>query len=332
MRDNVIVLKNKILPSIAVVGLAIAIVVAVRSEHKAPPAQPVAQPTQAPFKSYIGGAGMVEASSNNISIGTSLPGIVKMVFVKVGDQVKAGEPLFQIDDRELRADLLVKQSNLVKAKAAVEEAKASLEDYRSQYALVRNATDGRAVSVDDVQKRRNAELLAEAKLNSAKAAVVAAEADVKSTQTSIERLTVRAPIAAEVLQVNIRPGEYAQTGALSTPLMILGNLDLLYVRVDIDENDAWRFKPETKAVAFMRGNRELKADLTFVRVEPYVTPKRSLTGSSTERVDTRVLQVIYSFSRSALPAYVGQQMDVFIETPELQASTPQSTAATGKKK
>ena len=49
---------------------------------------------------------MVEASNDNISLGTSLPGIVKTVFVKVGDRVKAGQPLFQIDDRELRADLL----------------------------------------------------------------------------------------------------------------------------------------------------------------------------------------------------------------------------------
>jgi hypothetical protein len=52
--------------------------------------------------------------------------------------------------------------------------------------------------------------------------------------------------------------------------------------------------------------------LQFVRFEPYVVPKKSLTGDSTERVDTRVLQVLYSFNRDTLPLYVGQQMDVFI--------------------
>ncbi len=70
---------------------------------------------------------------------------------------------------------------------------------------------------------------------------------------------------------------------------------------------------EAPAVATVRGNRDLKTDLQFVRIEPYVVPKRSLTGESTERVDTRVLQVLYSFDRDALPVYVGQQMDVFIE-------------------
>ncbi|RTL41049.1 MAG: HlyD family efflux transporter periplasmic adaptor subunit, partial [Rhodocyclaceae bacterium] len=187
----------------------------------------------------------------------------------------------------------------------------------------------RAVSLDDVQKRRNAELLAKARLESAHAAVTAAEADVKSTQIEIERLTVRAPIDGEIMQVNIRPGEFAQAGVLTTPLIKMGNLDQLYVRVNIDENDAWRFKPQTAAAASLRGNRELKTPLSFVRVEPYVTPKQSLTGASTERVDTRVLQVLYSFPRNALPAFVGQQMDVFIETPEIAPVAPAATQSGG---
>ncbi len=315
-------LKNKILPTVAAIGVLLALIVALQTQKKRPPAQPIALPAKAPFTSYIGGAGIVEASSNNIGIGTSLPGLVKTVSVKVGDRLKQGDPLFLIDDRDLNAELLVKEANQLKARAGIDEAKAQLEDARSQYALVRTATNSRAVSVDEVQKRRNAELLAQARVESAKAALAVAEAELKATRMAIERLTVRAPMACEVMQVNIRPGEYAQAGVLSTPLMLLGNLDLLYVRVDIDENDAWRFAPETKAVASMRGNRDLKADLRFVRVEPFVTAKKSLTGSSTERVDTRVLQVLYSFPRQALPAYVGQQMDVFIEAPDILATTP----------
>ncbi len=53
--------------------------------------------------------------------------------------------------------------------------------------------------------------------------------------------------------------------------------------------------------------------LTFVRVEPLVVPKRSLSGGVSERVDTRVLELIYSVSPELLNATVGQQVDVFIE-------------------
>jgi hypothetical protein len=48
-----------------------------------------------------------------------------------------------------------------------------------------------------------------------------------------------------------------------------------------------------------------------VRFEPYVIPKKNLTGDSTERVDTRVLQVIFGLDSGA-PVYAGQQLDVFV--------------------
>jgi hypothetical protein len=96
-------------------------------------------------------------------------------------------------------------------------------------------------------------------------------------------------------------------------LILLGNLDKLHVRVDIDENDAWRFQPDAPAVAYIRGNPQFKTDLSFEYVEAYVVPKRSLTGDSTERVDTRVMQAVYSFKRGKLPVYPGQIMDVYID-------------------
>jgi hypothetical protein len=49
-------------------------------------------------------------------------------------------------------------------------------------------------------------------------------------------------------------------------------------------------------------------------VEPFVVPKKSLTGDNTERVDTRVLQVIYDCDPAGRPPlFVGQQVEVFIE-------------------
>ena len=119
-----------------------------------------------------------------------------------------------------------------------------------------------------------------------------------------------------ILQVNVRPGEYASATPKS-PAMILGDMDNLQVRADIDEQNATRIREGQKAYGYLKGDPSVTFPLEFIRVEPYVIPKVSLTGSSTERVDTRVLQVIYSLARPAdLPLYVGQQVDVFIEAPE----------------
>ena len=86
--------------------------------------------------------------------------------------------------------------------------------------------------------------------------------------------------------------------------------------MDVDENDAWRLVAGAKAEASVRGNADQKYQLEFVRFEPYVVPKKSLTGDSAERVDTRVLQVIYRLlplADSSKRLFVGQLMDVFIE-------------------
>ncbi|MGZ5526281.1 MAG: efflux RND transporter periplasmic adaptor subunit [Methylomonas sp.] len=301
------------LPVLAAAGFIFAAYTVITSNKPTPVAPPVAPPASAPFKSFIAGSGIVEAQSRNIAIGTPLSEIVKTVAVKVGDKVKAGTPLFYLDDRNTLAELAVKLADLAKARTGVNEANASLKDARSLSELAEAVTDRRAISSEELLRRHNTLLINTAKLDSAKALVQQAEAALTTTQTTLERLVVRAPVDGEVLQVNIRPGEFAQAGALSTPLLVLGNMDQLHVRVDIDENDAWRFDKNSKAVAYLRGNRDFKTDLVPAYVEPYVVPKKSLTGDSTEQVDTRVLQALYSFAPNQLPVYVGQQMDVFIE-------------------
>jgi hypothetical protein len=138
-------------------------------------------------------------------------------------------------------------------------------------------------------------------------------------------MTVLAPRAGTILQVNVRAGEYA-SATPKNPAMILGDIDHLQVRADVDEQNAPRLQPGQSATAYLKGDTTQPIELRFVRVEPYVVPKVSLTGSSTERVDTRVLQVIYSFERpSDRPVYVGQQVDLFVksEIPAVAAKVKQ---------
>lgn len=309
-------LPKHTLPFLAVLGFSFGIYSVVQGNQPMPIAQPVAQPANSPFPAFIAGAGIVEAKSQNIAIGTPLGGIVQQVLVKVGDKVTAGTPLFRLDDRETLAELGMRKADLAKAKAGVGEAEASVTDTKTLLGLVEAVTDRRAISTEELDRRRNAHLIAKARLESARAQVLQAEAAVAAVQTTLDRLVVRAPVDGLLLQVNIRPGEFAQASLNLTPLMVLGNLEQLHIRVDIDENDAWRFNKDGKAVAYLRGNRQFKTDLKLAWVEPYVVPKKSLTGDSTERVDTRVLQALYSFDRASLPAYVGQQMDVFVEVPD----------------
>ena len=343
-------IRKYLLPLFAIAGFLFALYTVAQGAKPIAIAAPVVEPALAPFDETIAGAGLVEAKSQNIAIGTPLAGIIAKVPVQIGQKVKRGELLFSIDDRDRRAELAVRQAaldsasaelarlvalpreeDLPPAQARLAAADAELADAKNQLALAESVQDKRAMSTQEWDRRRFAVMSAQARFEQARAelaklkagawkpeidiarvAVEAARAKLDAQKIELERLDVRAPSDGVAIAVDAREGEFAPTGALAKPLVVLGDLSRLHVRVDIDENDAWRLQAGASAVAYVRGNRDLKTTLEFVRVDPYVIPKRSLTGESTERVDTRVLQVIYSFDPAALPVYVGQQMDVFI--------------------
>lgn len=311
-------------PILAALGIGFAVLTAAKGSKAIPPAPPVVEPATPPFTSSVAGAGIVEANTENIAIGTLIPGVVSHRYVSVGSKVYAGDPLFKLDDRDLRAQLAVRRASLRAANTNVKVARTSLADLENQLALAERLTDKRAISVEELDRRRFAVSIARAKLAQARADVVSAKAQIKETEMNLERIIVRAPVDGEILQCKIHPGEYAPAGIPQTPLMLLGNVEPFNVRVDVDENDAWRVRQGSPAVAFLRGNREMKSPLKFIRFEPYIIPKKSLTGDSVERVDTRVLQVIYRIESEDLPVFAGQQMDVFIEPQDTGKDAGQS--------
>lgn len=320
-------MKRFLLPLFAVVVLTLASLSIVRTQPQQLIADPPAPPPRSDFAERVAAVGLVEASSENISLSAHISGVVEKIFVTVGKDVKAGEPLLKQDTRSLeaalaqrRADLAVQQAAVATAQAQARKARAALADVQRHLRFAEAITDARSLSAEEFARRRSAvetaeaeALATEAGITAAEAAVVAAQATLKSVETDVARSTVSAPIDGRVLQMRIHPGEFAAAGSVATPWLVIGNVAPLHVRVDIDEHEAWRVRPNAAAVAQVRGNANLHTPVTFVRFEPLVVPKQSLTGSVTERVDTRVLQAIYRVERSDLPLFVGQQMDVFID-------------------
>src|ERR1700730_3613250 len=320
-------IRKYVLPLLAVVGVGVAVVMVIQGNRTPPVAQPVVPSTQAPFTSSIFGPGIVEARSENIAIGTPVSGIVTAIHVKWGDRVKAGAPLFKVDTRDLEAQLLpanakVKEmeAQLLPATAKVNEAEATTAKAENRLKVGEGLEPGVSISAEEVSNRRFDTGIdkamvasAQAQVEQIKSQIAAAKAQVEQIKRDVELRTIRAPISGRILQMKTRLGEYAQSGVLSTPLLLVGDDTSLHVRADIDENDAWKFRPCAPAVASVRGNPDIKTPLQYVRTDPDVIPKVLLTGDTTQRTDTRVLQVVYSFDPKSLPLYVGQQMDIFIE-------------------
>lgn len=307
---------RQILPAIALVGVAVAVWLILVGL----PDRSVAEPGEQPPKAVgelanaprVAGAGIVEPASEVIDIGSALSGLVTDVVVRPGDRVAKGEVLFTVDARAARAQLDQANAAIAEARAAIAEATAAQKTARQQLDLYRSLADPAAVSRAEVIRAEGEEAAATSRLGLARARLASAQSSAAAARTEIERLVIRAPIAGEILAVNIRPGEFVATqGGSSQPFIQMGETNPLHVRVDIDENEVARVKLGAPAVISPRGAAELHVNAAFVRAEPQVVPKRSLTNSAAERVDVRVLQLIYALPPS--DAFrVGQQIDAFI--------------------
>jgi HlyD family secretion protein len=315
--------------------------------------EPPQTPARTPYTRSIAATGILEPASQNFAVGSALSGVVLEVHVpvdRVGAHVKAGDPLFKVDDRHLRAQLALAKTRAASAsaqltkleelprpedvppsEAKVRAARANADRARDEHERARALWFRRAISDEETvgkrlkheeamqqwhQAQREHELLLagawKPDLDVARAAVVQANAEVEQISTEIDRAVVRAPIDGQVLQVNVRAGERVGDQSQQA-LMVLGHTSPLHVRADIDEHDIAEFRHDAPAVLQLRGKNARHYPLRFVRVEPYVVGKRWLTGDNTERVDTRVLQVIYALDEIDGAVYDGEQVDVFIE-------------------
>lgn len=228
--------------------------------------------------------------------------------------------------------------------AAVDAAAAVVKDRQEQLTLVTQSLSRGSATDRDVSRAAFSLASANADLERAKAELARTKAggwqpdlvlatatletqraEVMSLELLKERLTVRAQREGTVLRRDVEPGEFASTDS-ARPMIIIGNLSQLHVRAQVDEEDVGLLSagsptinmtqganPTVKAAARTRGAVVTELTLELLRVEPFARPKSDLRGINAERVDTRVIDVVFKVvGTPANPIFPGQAVDVFI--------------------
>jgi len=358
-------MKNKMVFVISSVGILGGIAAAILFGIAKPALPPAFNPAASPYPNAIYAEGIVESaqtSGENINMYPEVAGTVKEILVSEGQQVKAGEPLLQIDDsiqrataeqqgsqaeaaatllRELKAqprkeNLDVADAQVTAAEAALKTAQDTLQKGQAAYEI-----DPRSVSKDALDSAANAAAVAKANLIVARRQDDLTRAgawiyDIQNQERQqhalakayaasralLGKYTLRASRDGVVLSVNTIVGSYVSPqGAYDAytqgadPVIVLGSLSSsLHVRCYIDEILVPRLPSGSKMKAQMsvRGS-DVKIPLEFVRVQPYVSPKIELSDQRQERVDVRVLPVIFKIENlSNTNLYAGELVDVYI--------------------
>lgn len=309
---------------------------------------PSAAPAAGPLVSWVAAApGRVEPRSGQIRISAAIAGRVVLVAVRANDKVAVDEVLMRLDDREPRARLTAAEAEtaarkrerdaqpatsgreaVTKAEDAVFAAERAVTNARFELddmiAADRKGSAGSPVNLSqarrrlaDAQDRLRHETLAFASAQARgnipapsrlDAAVAASRAEVTQAEIMLERTRIRAPIAGTVLQINAKVGEMVAPGEM--PLVVMGDLSLMRVRAEVDEQDVAKIKVGQRV--FVRNNaypgQEFEGKVA--ELAPSLATPRMGSRGVRRATDVEVMEVVIDLDGN-VPLLAGMRADAF---------------------
>ncbi len=291
--------------------------------------------TRAPEGDFVAGNGVVEPADRETNVACELDGRIATIAVREGDKIELGAIIAELENSAEKAALAAAESDVETARAEltrtlkglrqedVEAVVADTESMRAKAELSKGTFDRTqalakkgAATPDELDRaRRQAETdqrsleAGEARRRAAVAGsrsedilvarskVTAATARVEQARASLNRLTIRAPIAGEIMQVKYRAGEYYSPS--SAPIAVMGDTRTLRVRVDVDERDVPRLAVGAEAFATLNAFPNQRFKGRVVEIGRRMGRKNIRSDDPTERIDTKILEVVFELENKA---------------------------------
>jgi HlyD family secretion protein len=288
-----------------------------------------AQPAPKHLEDTVAAAGRIEPVSEEIKVGSEIPGRLKEVRVEEGARIQRGQIIAVLDNsdyqarvEEARAELHLRQAELERldngsrsqerqeALAATREAQAVLtnalaekerRDRLFKSGDISRADDEQADREYQVAKARNDEAREHYSLVDAaprtddvaraKAAIELAQAQLNEAGARLAKTIIRSPVTGIVLRKNRRAGESVVEGP-DAPIVTVADDSAIRVRVDVDESDVGRVHEGQRAYVTADTYGDTKFWGHVVRVGKVLGPKNIYTDAPTEHVDTKILETL----------------------------------------
>lgn len=307
-------MKIKLLFIIAIIGILSGLVSVIIYNETVSTQPPVA----VNFNPYIDGVyatGIIESyqtNSSNINIYPEVAGKVTQVFVKDGQSIQKGIPIFAIDDSIQKAVVAKDEAQIGYAKANLVNVQQQLEKIQQSYKLY-----PKSISKNTLDNAINAVKIAQENLN-------VAVGQYKSDKALWDKYIIKAPVDGKIFRVVVTTGGYASPqGTYDTytqgmlPAMQMGVITpFLQVRCYLDEILVPRLPHTDKLTGtmFIRGLNNYGVPLEFLYIQPYTIPNIELSDERNERVDVRVLPIVFRFRKPTdINVFPGQLVDIYLK-------------------
>src|SRR5262252_8879949 len=222
--------------------------------------------TRGTIEEVVTAQGKLEAKQY-VDVGTQVSGQLKTIHVDIGDTVRKGEILAEIDPRVYQAQVEAGEAKLNSLRAQLNQQKAAavLADQNLQ----RNQTliSTNAVSKQALQETESQAAVAKAQVDSIQAQIQETESNLKASNTNLGFTKIYAPISGTVTTLPTKEGQTLNANQTAPTIMQVANLDVMTVRAQVAEADVNRLK-ENRPAYFTTLGSERRWQGTVRQIQP----------------------------------------------------------------
>ncbi|TBR79355.1 efflux RND transporter periplasmic adaptor subunit [Campylobacter novaezeelandiae] len=238
-------------------------------------------------------------AKDQVDVGAQVSGQIIKLYVKVGDKVKQGDLIAQIDKDKQQNDLDITKAKLESIKASLESKKVAFDIASKQYQREQKLYAQKATSLESLETLKNNYYTLKADVADLNAQVIQLEISLKNAQKDLGYTTIRAPIDGYIINVAVDEGQTVNANQSTPTIVKIANLDEMEVRMEIAEADINKIKIGTEVNFAVLSDPDKKYQALISSIDPADTEVSDSSSSSNSSSSSS--SAIYYYAKFFVP-------------------------------
>lgn len=214
--------------------------------------------------------GSVRASKRT-EVGAQVSGKIQKLYVELGQAVKKGDPIADIDSSNQSNSLSTAEAQLSSYQAQLKSAQVALEVAQSNYNRLHKLYQAQSASLNDFESAKSSLAAAKASVDNVKAQIKSAEISVNDAKTNLNYTQIVSPIDGVVVSVPVSVGQTVNSNQTSPTIVQVADLSKMLIKLEISEGDIAQVKIGQKVTFSTLAEPERKYTASIDSVDPALT-------------------------------------------------------------
>ena len=248
------------------------------------------------IEKVVNAAGEVRASEL-VTVGAQVSGKIEKLYVSVGQEVKKGDLIAEIDSTTQQNEVDINKAQLKSYQAQLEAAETSLKIAEKQYKRAQTLKKQNAVSEEDLEDAEDVYKTAKSAVTQLESSIKETEISLSTAETNLGYTRITAPLDGTVVSVPVKVGQTINA-AMDTPTIVqVADLSQMEILIEISEGDIVNIKPGVKVTYAILADLDNVQETTLKSIDPGLTLLTN--GEYTEVVGDD--EAIYYYGRLVVP-------------------------------